>query len=1204
MKAIEQNTSIIDYDTLTGLYHVLLEHGDEVNAIKIIDLYKKKYEEEFVISFAGHFSAGKSSMINALIGKELLPKSPIPTSANIVKLSSGDGVARVFFHSEDPIEYDEPYNLDMIKEYCRDKDLIKKIEISSSEPIIPNGCSLIDTPGIDAADDTDRLITESSLHLVDVLFYVMDYNHVQSEVNLMFLKKIQSMNIPFYIIINQIDKHNENELSFQSFENSVKQTFEQWGLSPKAVYFSSLLNKDVSYNQFDDIKNKIHRLFHEERILRIESSLNTVMDAHRHFLEERHEEKLARLSNIDTTDENTLEKITLIRNNIKDTKQKAQHFENDFIDDLNQTLKNAYLMPAAIRDKALKFLESQQKDFRVGFIGAKKKTEEEKTNRLHDFLTSVQESMKASIEWKLREKLAELVNRYSIRDTGIDASIQQLTITFDQNDLQEHIKKGAKVNGDSVLHYTNDLGHAIKTKYRNAARLVLSRIIDVIEQESKEKIAHNEAELINLQDQLEVHEQYLAIKAESQDQLQRLNKQIHTPDYTNATESLIKEKLKRIEFNKGKTIASQQMNNIVPYIEENTEHEPIKEDTPEAQRVIHAIDKTVQLVQDLPAFNSLVSELLTRKEKLQNRELTIALFGAFSAGKSSFANALIGEGILPSSPNPTTAVINRITPVTEEHSHGTVAIHLKDQDTIRQDLINILKPFSPPEFTDIGDLIDWIIQNNTQYHEELNHMYQSYLQAIIKGYDAHKSVIGKSITIQLNDFEAYVTDETKACFVEAIDLYYDCSITQKGITLVDTPGADSVNARHTNVAFDYIKNADAILYVTYYNHAVTKADKDFVMQLGRVKDSFQLDKMFFIINAADLAQDQTELNLVNNYVRDQLARLGIRNPRLYALSSKKSLAEKLAKEQINEQLHAFEEEFYAFLENELSQLAIKSSIHELGRTKQLLDHVIQKASLNEQEKQNYKQELLKREQHLLQVVDREEGKVYKDRINQKVTKQLHYVVERIGIRFHDMFKDKFNPTTITESGRKANYQLEKNMFGLLDYVGYELLQEARAVSLRIEAYAKEQYTQMMEDYTQSLLHIDQDFSLPAVKNVELDTPNYIQPLQSIDLDRFQTAFSLFKGTKSFFVNKEKEKMKDVLYQILLPEIQSFIAEAEQTMSEAYSLQWEAVIQNTKQDLQNEINQYVNSSLKVLEDKIDISVLNTKASNLVKLLETI
>ena len=257
MRATKQNTSIISNENLVGLYHVLKQHGDDINAEKIIDLFEKKQKDEYTIGFTGHFSAGKSSLINALIGSDLLPKSPIPTSANIVKLTSGEGVARVFFHHEQPVEYNEPYDIDMIKDFAKDKDTIKKIEINSSQPLIPANCSIFDTPGIDAADDTDRMITESSLHLVDVLVYVMDYNHVQSEVNLMFLQSIQSMKIPFYIIINQIDKHNETELTFTSFETSVKQTFDEWGLSPEAIYYSSMKDPTVKHNQFDEIKQKI-----------------------------------------------------------------------------------------------------------------------------------------------------------------------------------------------------------------------------------------------------------------------------------------------------------------------------------------------------------------------------------------------------------------------------------------------------------------------------------------------------------------------------------------------------------------------------------------------------------------------------------------------------------------------------------------------------------------------------------------------------------------------------------------------------------------------------------------------------------------------------------------------------------------------------------------------------------------------------------
>ena len=155
----------------------MVEQNDEKNAHKILELYEKLNHNKYIVSFTGHFSAGKSSMINALLGKDILPKSPIPTSGNIVEITSGGGFARVFFKDDTSLLYEEPYDIDTIKDYSKDNEVVKKIELSTSERILPESCVIVDTPGIDAADDADRIMTESSLHLVDALFYVMDYNH-------------------------------------------------------------------------------------------------------------------------------------------------------------------------------------------------------------------------------------------------------------------------------------------------------------------------------------------------------------------------------------------------------------------------------------------------------------------------------------------------------------------------------------------------------------------------------------------------------------------------------------------------------------------------------------------------------------------------------------------------------------------------------------------------------------------------------------------------------------------------------------------------------------------------------------------------------------------------------------------------------------------------------------------------------------------
>src|SRR5699024_11618030 len=120
-------------------------------------------------------------------------------SSKIVKITYGDGVDKVYFKEDDTVQYKEPYNIDRIKDYCIDRDTIRQIEINTSDQILPPNRAIFDTPGIDAADEADRLMTESAMHLIDQLYYVMDYNHVQSEVNLYFLQEMQKQSVPIYI---------------------------------------------------------------------------------------------------------------------------------------------------------------------------------------------------------------------------------------------------------------------------------------------------------------------------------------------------------------------------------------------------------------------------------------------------------------------------------------------------------------------------------------------------------------------------------------------------------------------------------------------------------------------------------------------------------------------------------------------------------------------------------------------------------------------------------------------------------------------------------------------------------------------------------------------------------------------------------------------------------------------------------------------
>src|SRR6476620_4157471 len=122
---------------LISLYEYLMNEQDGVTASKVKQLGEKLEKREFTIAFCGHFSAGKSTMINTVIGEKLLPSSPIPTSANLVRVKSGEEYAKVFFKKDQPRLYLAPYDYELVKNFCKDGDQIEEIEISHNNSSLP-----------------------------------------------------------------------------------------------------------------------------------------------------------------------------------------------------------------------------------------------------------------------------------------------------------------------------------------------------------------------------------------------------------------------------------------------------------------------------------------------------------------------------------------------------------------------------------------------------------------------------------------------------------------------------------------------------------------------------------------------------------------------------------------------------------------------------------------------------------------------------------------------------------------------------------------------------------------------------------------------------------------------------------------------------------------------------------------------------------
>lgn len=99
---------------------------------------------------------------------------------------------------------------------------VESIEINFPSNKFNLGFTFQDTPGVDSNVATHQSSTEQFMYTSNLLFYTVDYNHVQSALNFKFMKRINEVGIPIIFVINQIDKHNEEEITFETFKSRVE----------------------------------------------------------------------------------------------------------------------------------------------------------------------------------------------------------------------------------------------------------------------------------------------------------------------------------------------------------------------------------------------------------------------------------------------------------------------------------------------------------------------------------------------------------------------------------------------------------------------------------------------------------------------------------------------------------------------------------------------------------------------------------------------------------------------------------------------------------------------------------------------------------------------------------------------------------------------------------------------------------------------
>jgi small GTP-binding protein len=1204
---------------LIHLYEQFQMHGDSENSKRMLDVIKKQYQKQFMIAFCGHFSAGKSSMMNYLYGEDILPTSPIPTSANVVKMERGANRVVLTLKSGLRHTYEGAYTDEELKQLCKNGDEVIEVHLYRENAPLPDGVILIDTPGIDSTDDAHHLATESALHLADLIFYMMDYNHVQSEVNFEFVKELKQRHKQVVLVINQIDKHKEAELTFSDYRKSVEESFRHWNIPVDGVFFTSLRNQAHLHNELKAFKQFLEEAIGQREQLAshsIEKEVQYLVGEHLALYRESQKENEADILNrLDGLSPSDYERVEAALGQLYAKKDNLLKQENEMKKEYGSALENimhnAYLMPFEVRDLAHQYLETEKSNFKVGFFFSKAKTEKEKEQRLLTFYEKLKATVDTQLDIHIKEAILAFLKREDIYSEQLGQQVYEMKVQFEPSLLKNCIKAGAGLTGDYVLHYTEDVANEIKRLYRQQAMLLFESFLPLLKKKQETELREIGASIAVFKRYRDALGEWNALK-EAYSAHETLLYEIlegEVPvDFAVDLDSLLREEEAISSVNK-LTVTEQ-----IETVQEVTELDIVTSEDRSLQAKVYDIVQEVKeaetYMSHVAGLRTIYEELAAKRKRVETKQFTVALFGAFSAGKSSFANALLGHKVLPVSPNPTTATINKILPATNEKPHGTVMVHVKTEQRLLEDLQHVYKLFEKKVSTveealfRIEELLTYSAPNGKQKTTF------SFLRAVKKGYAAFSERLGNTVQISLEEFAAYVANEEKSCFVESIELYYDCPLTRQGITIVDTPGADSVNARHTEVAFEYIKNADAILFVTYYNHVFSRADREFLIQLGRVKDTFELDKMFFIINAADLAASEEELVTVKRYIQDQLLQYGIRNPRLFALSSLFALDEKNGHPVTQGQygilqqsgIQPFERAFTSFMLKDLMLVSLTAMKNDINRAYKVVQNIIATTLQSNEEKQRKIMQYEQQKGLVLRKIDEYSILTEERALENEVKELLYYVNQRLFLRFNDIFTEIFNPSSLREDGADVKKKLRACTLELLEFMKHDILQEMRATSLRIEKYISKKLQAHSGKIAQQCMQINEELPFNMPQEYQYNGFAYQEPFAGLEAGAFKKAMSYFKNAKSFFEKNEKKYMQEEMKEVLEVYAARHLEREQQMMFKHYKQEQKHAWGMQKQKMKSDCEEYYASLLYVLSNPVDVSSYKEAAGNLQAVLE--
>jgi GTP-binding protein EngB required for normal cell division len=225
------------------------------------------------VAVVGEFKRGKSSLVNALIGRQVLPVGVLPLTAVPTVLERGDEALLVDFADGRA----ERHDLGEIARFVTEEGNpgnplgVARVTARLHLPLLDEGVRLVDTPGVGSVHDHNTLTTDAYLPSLDAAVLVTSADPPISKAERAFLERVLEHAVRLFVVLNKADylRPEDLERTVAFTERVVRQAVPGW---PGPVYALSSRPGTGDPGSFRRFRRDLERFLREERAATVADS--------------------------------------------------------------------------------------------------------------------------------------------------------------------------------------------------------------------------------------------------------------------------------------------------------------------------------------------------------------------------------------------------------------------------------------------------------------------------------------------------------------------------------------------------------------------------------------------------------------------------------------------------------------------------------------------------------------------------------------------------------------------------------------------------------------------------------------------------------------------------------------------------------------------------------------------------------------------